>query len=373
MNLFVADPGWGWWIILYFYLGGIAAGAYFVATLVDLIAGAKHGDLARIGYWIAFPLVCLCGIFLILDLDRPDRFWHMLFKSEIVHQARAEGWPLSGGWQTFLGAFAFKHWSPMSVGAWALALFGACSFLSLLGSLWPHGFLARALRHGVLARVLQIIGCTVGFFIAAYTGALLTATNQPMWSDDTWIASLFLASAASTGLATMILLVHWRGGISEDSVARLEKADVCALLLELVALVAFFVALGPLQKLVLHTVNGKIFLIGTLGLGLVPPILLHLRLGKMVKHGAVTAALFALVGGFLLRYGILRTPPEILRLPPDTVARLVDESQLAGHPATALLAKFSPEDQRSRGGGRGADPGNRPADLQPPSKVFHEP
>ena len=34
MNLFVADPHWGWWIILYFYLGGIAAGAYFTATLI---------------------------------------------------------------------------------------------------------------------------------------------------------------------------------------------------------------------------------------------------------------------------------------------------------------------------------------------------
>src|SRR5690348_11962785 len=31
MNLFVADPHWGHWILLYFYLGGIAAGAYFAA------------------------------------------------------------------------------------------------------------------------------------------------------------------------------------------------------------------------------------------------------------------------------------------------------------------------------------------------------
>ncbi len=27
MNEFVADPHWGWWIVWYFYLGGIAAGA----------------------------------------------------------------------------------------------------------------------------------------------------------------------------------------------------------------------------------------------------------------------------------------------------------------------------------------------------------
>ena len=29
MNLFVADPDWGGWIVCYFFLGGIAAGAYF--------------------------------------------------------------------------------------------------------------------------------------------------------------------------------------------------------------------------------------------------------------------------------------------------------------------------------------------------------
>jgi len=36
MNLFVADAHWGWWIILYFFPGGIAAGAYFTATLIDV-------------------------------------------------------------------------------------------------------------------------------------------------------------------------------------------------------------------------------------------------------------------------------------------------------------------------------------------------
>ena len=36
MNPFVADPEWGWWITFYFFLGGIAAGAYFLATLIEL-------------------------------------------------------------------------------------------------------------------------------------------------------------------------------------------------------------------------------------------------------------------------------------------------------------------------------------------------
>ena len=93
MDFFVTDPEWHWWIILYFFCGGIAAGAYFTSTLIDLVGSERERELARVGYWIAFPLVLLCGLFLTVDLNKPDRFWHMLFKSEIVHEALAEGWP----------------------------------------------------------------------------------------------------------------------------------------------------------------------------------------------------------------------------------------------------------------------------------------
>ena len=72
MNPFVADPEWGWWIVFYFYLGGIAAGSYFVATLIELIGSDEDRPLATIGYRVAFPLIGVCGILLIVDLDRPD-------------------------------------------------------------------------------------------------------------------------------------------------------------------------------------------------------------------------------------------------------------------------------------------------------------
>jgi len=56
--------------------------------------------LARLGYYIAFPCVVISGILLTLDLNRPDRFWHMLIESNTLR-------PM------------FKLWSPMSVGSWA--------------------------------------------------------------------------------------------------------------------------------------------------------------------------------------------------------------------------------------------------------------
>ena len=353
MNLFVADPEWGWWIILYFFLGGIAAGAYFVATLIDLFGRDEDHELASWGYRIAFPLVCLCGIFLIVDLHRPERFWHMLVKSELVEQAFREGWPFSGhAWSLMNRAPLFKYWSPMSVGSAALSAFGLCSFVSFVATVWPKRWLGRSLRHGVPARIFATIGCLVGFFIAAYTGALLTATNQPIWSDTVWIAPLFLASAASTGLATMILLLEWRGSASHASMERLERADVWALGLELIVFAIFLASLGEFVIAFWHTSGGKIMIVGTLVIGLIAPLAIHLRLGMAGRRAAVAAATLALVGGFLLRYGLITAPPELLR----------DQA--------AMTAGFGPEAGRPRGGGRGADPGNTTDTIHIRSKVF---
>jgi len=190
MNPYVADPGWGWWIIFYFFLGGLAAGAYFLAALIELFGRAEDRPLARIGYRIAFPLVVACGVLLIVDLERPERFWHMLFQSEVVDQALEEGWPL-GGWGTMLGAPMFKWWSPMSIGAWALLIFGFFSFLSFLASLKPNGRLARLLGPNPFGWLYHVLASTAGFFLASYTGVLVAATNQPLWSANEWIGRSF--------------------------------------------------------------------------------------------------------------------------------------------------------------------------------------
>jgi formate-dependent nitrite reductase membrane component NrfD len=347
MNLFVADPGWGWWIVFYFFLGGIAAGAYFVATLIDLIGSKNDRELARLGYRIAFPLILVCGILLIVDLHRPGRFWHMLLRSEYVQASLDAGWPWSGrSWELMLQAPLLKTWSPMSIGSWAISLFGLCSFLSFIGSLWPEGRLARLLRFSWFGRGLQMLGCLVGFFVAAYTGVLLTATNQPLWSDSVWIGALFLTSAASTGIAMLILIARWKHSANEEAVERLERADVWALGLELFTFAVFLASLGAFLIPVLHTAHGWILVVGTLLLGVLVPMAIHLRLGTASQRWITAAAILALLGGFTLRYGLVMTPPEILS-------------------RGVAAMKASPEDARPRGGGPGAGPGNRLDEVQP--------
>src|SRR5437762_3605413 len=91
------------------------------------------------------------------------------------------------------GAPVFKTWSPMSLGAWALLIFGFFAFVMFLVALGEGGYVrSRALSGvgrlpgSVLGAAFMVIGAILGIFVAAYTGVLLAVSNQPVWID-TWI------------------------------------------------------------------------------------------------------------------------------------------------------------------------------------------
>jgi formate-dependent nitrite reductase membrane component NrfD len=368
MNVFVADPRWHWEIVTYFFLGGIAAGAYLTATLVDLVTAERERPLTRLGYFLALPLVMICGLLLTIDLGHPERFYHMLFKSEVVKHALSAGWPASGeGWKLMAGGLIFKPWSPMSIGSWGLSVFGFCATLSAVGALWPGTRLGRWLNEGFLARLLQAVGCLSGFFLAAYTGALLSATNQPVWSDTTWVASLFLASGASTGMAALLLLSRW-ANVPEYMVAQLERADVLSIVIELLVFAGFLVSLGTWLGPVWGTRHGKLLIAGTLLLAILLPLAMHLgarasRAGWLVPAASVCV----LAGGLLMRYAMLHTPADLLAEGPAVLAGRPEPP--VGTPAPFLSGevRVSPEDGRPHNR-PGADPLNRPVTVR--SKPF---
>src|SRR5262245_41888390 len=355
MNFHVVDPEWGGWVVAYFFLGGIAAGAYFVAILIEWFGSEQDAALARIAYRLAFPLVLVCGVLLIIDLHRPERFWHMLLKSEVVKAAFDEGFPAtSAGWGLMARAAAFKSWSPMSVGSWMLGVFGACSFVSFLITVRPEARAWRWLEFGWPHRVLQAVGCVAGFFIASYTGALLTASNQPVWSDSTWIGALFLASAASTSLAVMTLIAWWRRAGTEQARERLAGAEPYALGLELVVLGAFLASLGDGLGAVLRTTWGNVLVFGTLVFGILAPLLIHGRVGHRKAWALPVTAGCVLLGRLLLRCGAVLTPPEML-------AR-----------GSAVAVRLAPEAARARGES-GADIHNDRPGAHPRSKLLERP
>jgi formate-dependent nitrite reductase membrane component NrfD len=286
-TLFTEPPHWRWLIILYFFLGGIAGGCYFVAALIDLFGRPTDRPLARLGYRIAFPTVIVCAVLLIVDLGRPERFWHMILQSET--------------WRPM-----FKAYSPMSFGAVGLALFGFFSLLSFLTTLGPENETAGVARlrpPGILGTVVAVLGGLSGFFLASYTGVLLAVTNRPIWADTPLLGLLFVVSSASTSVALLLLLGSRRvflvGGLRA-----LQRMDHWALVLELVVLVALIASLGSLARLWLNT-WGVLLVVGVIGLGMVVPWLLHRRAHAPTAFAAQLAALLVLLGGFLLRVVII--------------------------------------------------------------------
>lgn len=279
---FTAAPEWHWLVITYFFFGGLAGGSYAIAALIQLFGPPSSQPLARLGYLISFPAVLLCGPLLIVDLNRPERFWHMLVQSE--------------RWLPM-----FKWWSPMSVGSWALLLFGAFSFLSFLAALADERFprlpLVGALHRGVFGRLFVTLGGFFAFFLASYTGVLLSVTNRPIWADTNLLGLLFLLSGASTAAALMILLGR-RRAVTRESLRALYWLDDWVMVLELLVLVALVVSLGAVAQAFLNVWG--LLLLGVALLGIVLPLLLHWRhlLGGL---SVPAAAVLVLVGGFVLR------------------------------------------------------------------------
>jgi protein NrfD len=288
-TFFTASPHWNWLIISYFFVGGLAGGCYFLAVLIDFFGRASDRPLARLGYYVAFPAAVISGLLLIVDLHRPDRFWHMVIQS---HTFR----PM------------LKLYSPMSLGSWALLAFGGFAMLSFLASLAEDGrlpgraWLLRFRPPGLLGGLLAVVGGLCALFVAGYTGVLLAVTNRPIWSDTPLLGLNFVLSAASTSAALLILLAYRRYRTPGQSA--LERFDRMVLLLEPIALVALVVSLGSVARVWL-SVWGVALVVGVIVVGILLPLALLWRATDPTMGSTATAALLVLIGGFVFRVVIV--------------------------------------------------------------------
>jgi Ni/Fe-hydrogenase subunit HybB-like protein len=280
---FATAPHWEWWILGYFFFGGIAGGSYALGTLLRFAGGPRHESAARIAFIASFVALLPCPIFLTLDLGQPLRFWHMLV-------------------DTTTGGIALRLESPISLGSWALLVFGVFSFVSFLGAIAEIGRfratspIARVLRGGA-GLLWSAIGTVFGLFICGYTGVLLAVSNQPVWSDAGWVlGGMFLASALAGSAALLLLFAGSRRDVDADTTIRLERADRYFVILEAVLIVLFLVSVavaGTISKVL----GVWIVLWVVVILGLAAPFLAS-RVGRWPP---VAAPLLGLLGVLALR------------------------------------------------------------------------
>jgi formate-dependent nitrite reductase membrane component NrfD len=284
----VKKPHWVWPVWTYFWLGGIAGGASAIATVVELF-GDKERDrsIVRAGRYISLAGLMVSPVLLIIDLQRPERFHHMLR--------------------------VLKLRSPLSVGTYILTATGILSGVNAARQVVEDGFIPEdnflgqfpMAASNSVTQALQGVG---GIGVGGYTGVLLTATAMPLWAEnDTVLPPLFLSSAFSTGAAA-ITLARALGGVDESELHRLDEIERAAILSEL-GLIAFG-ALKTKPEVRQYLMKGKpgVAFGGAVLQGMLIPLLLQLlapKHGKLARFFAVLTSLFVLAGGFNLRYSVI--------------------------------------------------------------------
>ncbi len=301
---FVRAPNWEWYILGYFFFAGLTGGSYVLATLLRLTGNPRDEAAARIAFYISFLTLLVCPVLLTADLGASwSKFWHML----INVTPGAEG-------------LNFKYWSPMSVGAWALLVYGIFPTISALEALvldkrlrHPVGDALARLLHGGLGRAFNVVGAILGLYVVSYTGVLLSVSNQPVWSDTWALGGLFLASGLSGSAALITLLMRYRRE-AEVSEQRLRQADGYFSGLELILIVAFFITIAAAGTVGRTLPWLPLWLLALIGLA---PPLLYLAMPARIQSagGAATFApalinttvvsILVLVGVLALRAAVI--------------------------------------------------------------------
>jgi len=305
---------WGWLIVIYLFLGGIGAGAYFVSGLATYLGNqVSYRSIARWGAYLApFPVMIGSGI-LIFDLFRPWNFYYLFL--------------------------TIQPTSPMSIGSWLLMAFTAVSLFNAF--LWiPVQTKERLFSHKRLQvlkkridrlweqnnqtrlrSIFAALGLPLSTGVALYTGILLGAIPaRPFWNTP-MIAQLFLFSALSTGTAALIVITSFtrEHAITGDEDAKLlYTLDILLICLEILIIVPFlihnYLATASIRHS-LHLILGGPYTVLFWGLvvfcGLLLPLLLEtyeifpIIFKKRMHHNRaleVISGLLVLMGGLELRY-----------------------------------------------------------------------
>lgn len=285
---------WKWLIVWYFFLGGVAGASAALASIAELFGGRAAAPIKRFGRYVSFITLIPSPVLLILDLGRPDRFFHMLR--------------------------ILKLRSPMSVGTWGLTFFGLFNGLATVGEACADGVIGRIpivrrlgplwsmLAWGPIRSFAGFMAAAFGFFVAGYTGVLAAATAVPLWAKNKFLLGpLFLTSAMSTGVAAISLALSVAGGASREALHRLEKLERLVLLAELALTVALHRNSGPvIGRPLREGRTGATARWGMLGAGLGLPLAAQaltmiFKLGPSRLRSALSA-ISVLAGGFCLRY-----------------------------------------------------------------------
>jgi formate-dependent nitrite reductase membrane component NrfD len=215
----------------------------------------------------------------------------------------------------------------MSLGSWGLSLYGALAGAGALlqagedGLLGDRAWLVR-LSRGSLGRALHLLALPPALFVGGYTGVLLASTSTPSWGRRTVILGpLSLASAVSSGMAAVTLILLPSGRMQRRVYRRLKRAEAAALATELALTLGSHVQARHLPSARSETRGFRMLRAFTILGGMAAPLALGQLQGgsrRRRKNQHMLAAGLALAGSLALRYLLTREGYQSARTSADT-------------------------------------------------------
>ena len=303
----MAEHHWGWLVAIYLFLGGMGAGAFLMAAVVELTGmryRQKYCPTALVGAGVSGPLILIGTVLLIFDL----------------------GAGLREPWRILLMFTNFE--SVMTWGIWILTLFLPIAFvygILEIMHVYPQvlawmrqrlTFLPETLPYRSVKRVLAVVGGVLAIGTAIYTGVLLSVVQAvPLWNTPV-LPALFLVSAVSTGMGLTFDLAatlavpevhrHYRHMPLIHMVFIGLEIGLLALLL-VMALMEGGVA-AESAKLILIGKSSVVFWVLVMGFGMFYPLMVHVYAFARKAHGyrsGVLSGAGIVIAGLFVRYLIV--------------------------------------------------------------------
>lgn len=294
---------WSWIIAIYLYLAGMGAGSFIIGILIHWFTDSTklieihlfslHLDIAKIVLLWGPILVAIGAPFLILDLGIKRRFLYACLNPKTSWVAR---------------------------GFLILSSFILLGLLSLIFSSFPD---LRIYIGPMGLKGLEFVALILAFGTAIYTGILLKSVKHVALWNTTLLPLLFLISALSTGSMSLVMgilameksLLH---GVFHSSLIKfLMETEQILIIIEGIVLVIFLYRRsfandqgaqgGRSVHLLLKGKFKFLFWGGIVLSGFFFPFILESLFSLFPEYPGLFwfAGIFLLLGGLLLRYGIL--------------------------------------------------------------------
>ncbi len=175
---------WGLYIANFTFIVGLAAGAVMMVIPAYLYDDREMHDVVLVGEILAIASILMCILFIVVDMGRPDRFWH------IIPGVGRFNWPIS-----------MLTWDVVVLNGYLLIN------LHIAGYLLYQRFLGKKPnKRWYVPFVFLSIGWAIS--IHSVTAFLYSGLGgRPFW-NSALLAPRFIVSAFVTGPGFVILLLQ---------------------------------------------------------------------------------------------------------------------------------------------------------------------